>query len=261
MRGRLQSSLQRLGFSLIAVMLCVILAQPAQALTANVPTRLPAPSTETAPVTDETAYTGVLLVVVNPHTGLFAENDPIDRIDPTGQQTEVEALSGLATQTTLASLPGVTATPLKWGGVCTPHAKAIIQGAVQDACAKINSTEFGICMDGPGGRAPSARYVTPLRILCDRGFNVKCDSVYVSRGIGVPTRVDRNACAWGDPRTQTVTVYDRFFSSDQCGYGWPCIMAHEMLHLLGPRHPLNHIRDRLFIRLHRCMGAPDYENP
>jgi len=95
MRGRLQSSLQRLGFSLIAVMLCVILAQPAQALTANVPTRLPAPSTETAPVTDETAYTGVLLVVVNPHTGLFAADNPVDNVDPSGNEYEAVGMLGV----------------------------------------------------------------------------------------------------------------------------------------------------------------------
>jgi len=55
------------------------MALPAQALTS----RNPIPSA--VRVTDETACTGVFEVVAQPCTGLFAGDDPVNKIDPSGQ--------------------------------------------------------------------------------------------------------------------------------------------------------------------------------
>ena len=78
MRTAWASSLRRLGASLLAVMLCAVLVQPAQAITSN------SHFTPAIPVTEKTAYTGVLVVVVEPCTGLFVADNPVNLDDPSG---------------------------------------------------------------------------------------------------------------------------------------------------------------------------------
>jgi hypothetical protein len=85
MRTGLASSPGRLGASLLAVMLCAVLAQPAQALTSN--TRF----TSAVTVTKETAYTGVFEGGVEAHTGLFVCDNPVNRIDPSGYMSSLDA--------------------------------------------------------------------------------------------------------------------------------------------------------------------------
>jgi hypothetical protein len=69
-------------------MLCALLARPALALTANIPARLSTgQATEAVQAIDETAYTGVLLAVVEPRTGLLCADNPVNNIDPTGLKT------------------------------------------------------------------------------------------------------------------------------------------------------------------------------
>ena len=79
MRTAWASSLRRLGASLLAVMLCAVLVSPAQAITSNTH------FASAVPVTEKTAYTGVLVVIVEPCTGLFAQGDPVNGCDPLGR--------------------------------------------------------------------------------------------------------------------------------------------------------------------------------
>lgn len=84
---RKASALTRLGTFLLAVMLSVLMALPSQAITCNASVPAPAPVQQLkgkAPVTGETAYTGVLLVVVELRTGFFAANNPVNMVDPSG---------------------------------------------------------------------------------------------------------------------------------------------------------------------------------
>src|SRR5579871_2460385 len=78
MRTAWASSLRRLGASLLAVMLCAVLVQPAQAITSS------SHFTSAVPVTEKTAYSGVLVVVVEPCTGLFGADNPVNKTDPSG---------------------------------------------------------------------------------------------------------------------------------------------------------------------------------
>jgi hypothetical protein len=81
MRTAWALSLRRLGASLLAVMLCAVLVQPAQAITSS------SHFTSAVPVTEKTAYTGILVVVVEPCTGLFGADNPVDNEDPSGKSS------------------------------------------------------------------------------------------------------------------------------------------------------------------------------
>jgi hypothetical protein len=103
MRTGLASSPGRLGASLLAVMLCAVLAQPAHALTSN--TRF----TSAVAVTKETAYRGVFEGGAEAHTGLFGWDNPVDRIDPSGHDGEL--ISTMAAVGTVGILAAETAGP------------------------------------------------------------------------------------------------------------------------------------------------------
>jgi hypothetical protein len=100
MRWGKASALTRLGTFLLAVTLSVLMALPVQAITRNASVPAPTPPVqlkEEAPVTEETASTGVLLVVVELRTGLFAADDPVNMVDPSGEAGEFSAggMSGI----------------------------------------------------------------------------------------------------------------------------------------------------------------------
>src|SRR5439155_21274588 len=78
MRTAWALSLRRQGASLLAVILCAVLALPAQALTSN--TRV----ASSVRVAGETVCTGVFEAGAQPCTGLFAADNPVNRIDPSG---------------------------------------------------------------------------------------------------------------------------------------------------------------------------------
>lgn len=78
MRTAWASSLRRLGASLLAVMLCAVLVQPVQAITSS------SYFTSAVPVTEKTAYIGVLVVVMEPCTGLYGADNPVNKVDPSG---------------------------------------------------------------------------------------------------------------------------------------------------------------------------------
>ena len=86
MRTGRPSSLRRQGASLLAVILCAVLALPAQALTPN----NPFPSA--VRVIDETVCTGVFEVVAQPRTGLFVADNPVNKVDPSGHDGETSSL-------------------------------------------------------------------------------------------------------------------------------------------------------------------------
>ena len=106
MRTAWASSLKPLGACLLAVMLCAGLAWPAHAITSN--TRF----TSAVTVTKETAYRGVLVVVVEPCTGLFAQDNPVDMTDPSGNDGDLGSLAvaGGISGTIDASIATVTVT-------------------------------------------------------------------------------------------------------------------------------------------------------
>lgn len=107
MRTAWASSWGRLGTSLLAVILCALMALPAQALTSN---------THFAPaarVTDETACTGVLLIVVETHTGLFGADNPVNLIDPSGHEF---TLAGTLSAGTIGAAIGM------WSTIAANHA-------------------------------------------------------------------------------------------------------------------------------------------
>src|SRR5438445_6109456 len=78
MRTAWALSLRRQGASLLAVILCAVLALPTQALTSN--TRV-ASSVRAA---GETVCTGVFEAGAQPCTGLFAADNPVNMVDPSG---------------------------------------------------------------------------------------------------------------------------------------------------------------------------------
>src|SRR5437016_4727873 len=86
MRRAFATSLQRVGASCLAVILCAVLALPAQALTSNTHTA------SAGCVTHETACTGVFEVSAQPYTGLFAADNPVNRVDPSGHDGETSSL-------------------------------------------------------------------------------------------------------------------------------------------------------------------------
>ena len=96
MRTAWASSLKPLGACLLAVMLCAGLALPAHALTSN--TRF----TSAVPVTKETAYRGVFEGGAEAHTGLFAQDNPVDNDDPSGndigEMVDVMDMQGMLAQ-------------------------------------------------------------------------------------------------------------------------------------------------------------------
>lgn len=128
MRTAWASSLRRLGASLLAVMLCAVLVQPAQAITSN------SHFTPAIPVTEKTAYTGVLVVVVEPCTGLFGEDNPVDMTDPSGNDGDLGSLAvaggisgtidGLSTAATVGA--EASAETSIAGAVATTEAEATV---------------------------------------------------------------------------------------------------------------------------------------
>jgi hypothetical protein len=66
-------------------MLCAVLVQPAQAITSS------SHFTSAVPVPEKTAYTGVFEADAQTYTGLFAEDDPINMDDPSGNDGEFGA--------------------------------------------------------------------------------------------------------------------------------------------------------------------------
>ncbi len=84
MRTGRASSLRRQGASLLAVILCAVVALPAQALTSN--TRV----ASSVRVAGETVCTGVFEVGAQPCTGLFAADNPANLLDPSGKNTIAE---------------------------------------------------------------------------------------------------------------------------------------------------------------------------
>jgi hypothetical protein len=114
MRTGLPTSLTRLGTFLLAVTLSALLALPSPAITRTVPVSVPAPvqlKGETA-VTGETACTGVLPFRLELRTGLFAANNPVNRIDPSGNAdlTVVSVLTSAAIGATLGVINAEVAT-------------------------------------------------------------------------------------------------------------------------------------------------------
>ncbi len=146
----------------------------------------------------------------------FARNNAVQSIDPDGRVTYEN---------------------------CPRAAQERIQSAIDEACRRIKSPDFGCCMVGSGlGRA----YPSKLSYLCNRGFHVKC-----TLELETPT----GGTASGSADTQTIKIYNIFFTH---AGGWgdgACVLGHEMLHLLGPRHPK---WDRFFNRLHECLGCRPY---
>ena len=129
---------------------------------------------------------------------------------------------------------------------CPPKAKDLLKTAFSKACRRIRSTDFGCCMVGS---ALGRDYQSRLGYLCDRHFTVKCALEHTSPSGGVARAL---------PNESTILIYNAFFSHDAAGWGsHACIMAHEMLHLVGPLHPQ---ADRLFNRLHQCLGCPRYRD-
>jgi len=103
MRTGLASSLKPLGAFLLAVLLCAGLAQRSEAITASASAWSPATSSASA-VAEKTAYTGILVVVVEPCTGLFGEDDPVNEIDPSGHDGDfISTLVAVGTVGTLAA--------------------------------------------------------------------------------------------------------------------------------------------------------------
>jgi hypothetical protein len=106
MRWGKASALTRLGTFLLAVLLSVLMALPVQAITRNASVPAPAPAVqlkEEAPITGETASTGVLLVVVHLRTGLYAADDPVNRIDPSGNMDIATGLTVLSIAQSLST--------------------------------------------------------------------------------------------------------------------------------------------------------------
>ncbi len=149
----------------------------------------------------------------------FVGNDPLHRIDPDGRVTYED---------------------------CPPAAQQKIQPAIDEACRRIKSTAFGCCMVGSGlGRS----FASKLNYLCaSASYTVRC-----AREPHTPW----GGIASGSYRLQTITVYYDFFMSDGGGWGdRACVMGHEMLHLTAytPHAKWN----RLFNRLHKCLGCTPY---
>jgi RHS repeat-associated protein len=129
---------------------------------------------------------------------------------------------------------------------CPPRANEVLKTAFSEACRRIKSSDFGCCTVGS---ALGRDYQSRLGYLCDRDFKVKCTLEHQSPRGGVARAL---------PNEGTILIYNAFFSQDAAGWGsHTCIMAHEMLHLLGPLHPQ---ADRLFNRLHQCLGCPRYRD-
>jgi hypothetical protein len=70
-------------------MLCAVLVSPAQAITSNTH------FASAVPVTEKTAYTGVLVVIVEPCTGLFGADNPVNMVDPSGHDDIGDVLGSL----------------------------------------------------------------------------------------------------------------------------------------------------------------------
>jgi hypothetical protein len=109
MRTGLATSLKRLGTFLLAVTLCAFLALPAQAITRNasVPAPDPAEQLKGEPaVTGETPYTGVLPFTLELRNGLFAANNPVNLIDPSGNETLASLVVNTAIRAAIGALTG-----------------------------------------------------------------------------------------------------------------------------------------------------------
>jgi len=118
MRTGLASSLKPLGAFLLAVLLCAGLAQRSGAITASASAWSPATSSAVS-VAEKTAYRGVLVVVVEPRTGLFGADDPVDNTDPSGHDIG-EMLSVMEISASLDALPNIASVRALSGGYAGP---------------------------------------------------------------------------------------------------------------------------------------------
>jgi hypothetical protein len=168
----------------------------------------------------------------NPSTGRWLSRDPIEeRADP-----NLYAIANNRTTCSTDSLGLMT-----FDESCPPGAQRVIVQAMADICKIIQSVDFSCCM----GHGLGSRYNWGLKLLCKTGaMAVKCEPA----SAGKP-------CARGIATTQTLVFYGGFFNRDGCGWGHGCVVGHEMLHLLGVLHPS---ADRLFNRVHQCMGCSPY---
>lgn len=130
---------------------------------------------------------------------------------------------------------------------CPLAAQTKIDEAFKSACSKLNSTGCVSCMSKS---SLMKAYSASLAGLCASGnIKVKCSNTGV---IGI------NACARANLSEQSILLSNNFFGKDVCGWGdRGCVIAHEMLHLIGEiTHPTH---NKSFKRLHKCLGCPEYD--
>ncbi|HEY5915662.1 MAG TPA: RHS repeat-associated core domain-containing protein [Verrucomicrobiae bacterium] len=126
---------------------------------------------------------------------------------------------------------------------CVYGAQRILIPTVHNVCATIDSSQFSACIGNP---TLASSVVEGLRRICKNRdkLTIDCD-----------IKCNPGARAWGENKTQTIHIVNGGFYKDGCGWRRECAMGHEMLHLLGYLHPRS---DRLFNRLHECLGCERY---
>jgi hypothetical protein len=168
----------------------------------------------------------------NPSTGRWLSRDPIGE---KGGPNVYASVNNRPTSSTDA-LGLVT-----FEESCPPGAQRVIRQALADICKRIQSLEFSCCM----GHSLGSQYNWGLKRLCKTGaVTVKCESAS-----------SNSPCARGIASSQSLIFYGDFFSRDGCGWGHGCVVGHELLHLLGVLHGSS---DRLFNRVHQCLGCAPY---
>jgi hypothetical protein len=140
------------------------------------------------------------------------------------------------------------ASGITWGKLCLPKARRILTEALNSICSKIASPEFAACM----GAGLGGEYAASLKSACSlRNFKIECnDACRIEFG---DKSVTRPACARGSDKERTIWVYSNFWS-DQCGTK-PCMMGHELLHMIGSFPHSSKRANRTFDMLNRCLGC------
>jgi hypothetical protein len=236
---------------------CVISAWPEQPETSDT-CFIPA-----VPFTGKTAYTVVLVVVAEPCTGLFAADDPVNKIDPSGN----DAIDEILTLVDVMGTFGATASAPSVGSVMGTGGPDItkalnrtlldvqaefwgwsrdqkIQAAVQmrdlfDAAAASADGHFGRPRNGAQSGALNAWDIIPL---FEVGFNLQDGNLvtggqkyFAGSGMAARTVAFNGRCYYA-----SAVNYALWGTMNRCVYDW---LQYDQVQLPGDDSNPNFLRD------------------